>query len=1012
MVLTLTLAVLFFAAGSLMEAAEPAIEFNRDVRPILSDKCFACHGPDKGQRKGDLRLDVESAALAEREGRRAIVAGKVSESELYKRITHTSKRKRMPPEKFGKSLGQAEIDILRRWIEQGARWQSHWSVIKPARSEPPPVAAAEAVRNPIDRFIFSRLEREEKKPAPQADRRTLLRRLSFDLTGLPPLPADVDAFLADKAPDAYERLVEKLLSSEHYGERMAMYWLDLVRYADTNGIHGDNHREHTLYRDYVIDSFNENISFDRFTREQLAGDLLPEASPQTRIASGYNRLLMTTREGGAQPKEYLAKYASDRVRNASSVWMASTMGCAECHDHKFDEFTMKDFYSFASFFADIKETAVGAQAPTAMPSRTQLREIAELDSRAAEVRKSLDAQTPELDADQAKWEKKALPRKGATAWTAISPVEAVSKGGATLKVLEDGSIIASGANPDKDVYSLRFETDLRGVTGLRLELLPDGSLPSRGPGRADNGNLVLSELEVRQGDRKISWGVVTGSHSQNNYGVAGVADGNPKSGWAILPRTGAESHAVFEASNVFIAKDRKTAFTVKIHQNYGGRHTLGRFRFLATDSAPPIRAENSGGIPVDVLSSLEHKPAQRSPQQKAAISRYYRSISPRLAAARKELESIEARKQKLAKGSFKVLISTAQKPRMMRVLPRGNWLDDSGEEVRPAVPGFLRQIEAKERRATRLDLAEWMVSKDNPYTARVFVNRLWKLFFGRGLVKTLDDFGSQGAWPTHPALLDWLAIEFMEKGWDIKHMVRVIVSSGAYRQSSLVSRELRVLDPYNDLFARQGRFRLDAEMVRDNALSISGLLVKKLGGNSVKPYQPGGYWSHLNFPKRSYKNSSGESLYRRGLYTYWCRTFLHPSLLAFDAPTREECTAERIRSNTPQQALVLLNDPVYVEAARVSAQRLVAESGTDVGKGIKWAFRAALARPPSSREARLLQSLYKRHLREYSRNKEEAAGLTSVGQKPVAGNLPRPELAAWTSVMRVILNLHETITRY
>jgi len=1008
-ILTRIFAAVFFVVGfqASTAPAETTIEFNRDVRPILSNKCFACHGPDKGQRKADLRLDVEKEAFAEREGRRAIVAGKIGDSELYKRITHSSKRKKMPPEKFGKSLSQGEIDILRKWIEQGASWQSHWSIIKPAKVEPPAGAG-----HPADRFINSRLKREGTKPASPAHRRTLIRRVSFDLTGLPPSAAEVETFLADKAPDAYSRLVDRLLASEHYGERMAMYWLDLVRYADTNGIHGDNHREHALYRDYVIDSFNENKTFDRFTREQLAGDLMPDASVQTKIASGYNRLLMTTREGGAQAKEYLAKYSADRVRNASTVWMASTMGCAECHDHKFDEFTMKDFYSFASFFADIKETAVGTQAATAMPSRTQLRKIAELDSKAKEVRKSLDAQTPELEADQAKWEKKALPRKRSTAWTVLRPTEAVSKGGATLKVLDDGSVLASGANPDKDVYTLRFEAELRGVTGMRLEVLPDGSLPEKGPGRATNGNIVLNELEVRQGDRKVSWGVVTGSHSQDKFGVAGITDGKPATGWALLPRIGAESHAVFEASNVLISKNRKTSFTVTMHQNYGGRHTLGRFRILATDSTPPIRAESSGGIPVDVATALGLKAAKRSAEQKAAISRYYRTISPRLTVARRELVAIEDRKKKLEKGSTKVLISTAQKPRMMRVLPRGDWLDDSGEEVNPAVPGFLRQIEAKESRASRLDLANWLIAKDNPYTARVFVNRLWKLFFGRGIVSTLDDFGSQGAWPTHPALLDWLAIEFMEKGWDIRHMVRLIVTSDTYRQSSLADKDARALDPYNDLFARQGRFRLDAEMVRDNALSISGLLVRTLGGNSVKPYQPGGYWSHLNFPKRSYKNSSGESLYRRGLYTYWCRTFLHPSLLAFDAPTREECTAERIRSNTPQQALVLLNDPVYVEAARVFSQRLLAESGNDVTKGINWAFREALARRPTAAESRLLKALYKRHLKEYSSDEEAAKGLTGVGQKPVAGNLPRAELAAWTSVTRVILNLHELITRY
>ena len=777
------LAVLCATAGTAVAQKPPVIEFNRHIRPILSDNCFACHGFDKNQRKADLRLDNEAGAFAQRDGDPVLVRGKPAASALFDRITR-KKAGRMPPPKTGKSLTPQQVALIRLWIEQGAKYEKHWSLI-PAKRPAVPTPKGSTPRNAIDAFVRARLDLKGLKPSPEADRRTLARRLSFDLLGLPPAPEVVDAFVNDRSSLAYEKLVDRLLASKHYGERLAIYWLDVVRFADTNGIHGDNHREIAPYRDYVIDAFNDNKPFDRFVTEQLAGDLLPGSTREQKIASGFNRLLMTTREGGAQAKEYLAKYSADRVRNTASIFLGVTLGCAECHDHKFDPLTQKDFYSFAAFFADIREVAVGAQPTTRFPTPAQ---------------------------EQA------------------------------LRAL------------DREMATLRAEL-------ARLK-------PARG----------LLPLALR--------------------------------------------------------------------------------------------------------------------------------VSTEAAHAR-----LQQRKQQLLKTVPETEVSMSGPPRTIRILRRGNWLDDSGPVVTPDTPAALPPLGVKGRRATRLDLARWMTAPDNPLVARVFVNRLWKLFFGQGLVKTLDDLGSQGAWPTHPDLLDWLATEFRESGWDVKHLVKLIVLSETYRQTSAVSEQLRQADPYNQLLARQGRFRLDAEMVRDNALAVSGLLVHRLGGRSVKPYQPAGYWAHLNFPTREWQKDSGEALYRRGVYTYWCRTFLHPSLLAFDAPSREECTAERPRSNTPQQALVLLNDPSYVEAARVLAERIVRRGGKEPEGRIRFAYRRVLQRPARPAEVKLLSALYAQHLEQYRKDSKAAAALLRTGDWPMPQGLDVPELAAWTSVARVLLNLHETITR-
>jgi hypothetical protein len=768
-------------------ASGAAVEFRfyRDVRPILSNHCFRCHGPDAEKRETELRLDTRQGLLgATATGKAIVVPGDPPASELYRRITAPHADEQMPPAEANVPLSQAQIEVLRRWIEAGAQWQEHWAygpLVRPALPRPSGAGPAD---NPIDRFILARLEREGLAFSAVADAITLARRLSLDLTGLPPAPVEVEAFAGDASGSRYVEFVEKLLASAAYGERMAVYWLDLVRYADSGGYHSDVDQPISPYRDYVIAAFNDNLPFDQFTREQLAGDLLPRPTIAERIATGYNRLNKTTEEGGAQAGEYLAKSAADRVRTTSGVWLAATLGCAECHDHKYDPFTARDFYSFAAFFADVKEQGVysaGGRAPElALPTPDQSARMAELKAAASEV-----------------------------------------------------------------------ERRLAGLSGAQADDRP--ALETR-----------AKELAETLGELKKS-----------------------------LPRT------------------------------------------MITVSVPP---------------------------------------------------------------------------REMRVLPRGNWLDSSGARVEPALPAFLA-APSGQRRLTRLDLAEWLVARDNPLTARVFVNRLWKLFFGVGLSKSLDDFGAQGEPPTHPELLDWLAIEFVDSGWDIKHMVRLLVNSRAYRQASVPSAELIARDPANRLFARQGRWRLEAEFIRDAALVISKQLVRRIGGPSVKPYQPEGYWEFLNFPKRDWKADRGSDQYRRGLYTHWQRTFLHPSLLAFDAPSREECAADRPVSNTPQGALVLLNDPTYVECARVFAQRVLDEGGTDDASRIAWAWRGALSRAPEARESALLLELLSESRAKFEANEPAAQSLVAVGQAPISNRHRPGEIAAWTAVTRAILNLHETVSR-
>jgi hypothetical protein len=824
--LTRRFILLSFASVPLMAGAAEKISFNRQIRPLLSDQCFACHGPDANERKSKLRLDVREEALKPaKSGGLAIVPGKPDESELVARIFTTEEDELMPPEKTHKSLSAEQKAMIRQWISEGAEYEGHWAylpVVKPAVD----VSAG----NPIDTLVTARQKTLGLKASAEADRRTLMRRLYADLHGLPAPPAEVERFVKDTAPDAYEALVDRLMSAPAYGERMAVWWLDLVRYADSAGYHSDKERNVSPFRDYIIGAFNDNKPFDQMTIEHLAGDLLPNASMEQRVGSCFNKLLLTTDEGGAQPKDYEARYMQDRVRAVGTVWLAQTWMCSQCHDHKFDPTLAKDFYSMGAFFADIDEGIIAGPDPgIPVMNHSQQKESTALEAERQNLQKAYDDRSPELQQ--------------------------------------------------------RFE----------------------------------------------AWG----------------------------------------------------------------------------------KAQAEAGVKEEWVKWFGKPSAERSEGEMNKLLDVYKSSTPEFVAMQKQLEVVKGKQKALvdAKATTPCIVtrSTPNK-RTVRILPRGDFLNETGPVVTAALPSYLPKPVIEGREPNRLDLAQWLVSRENPLTARVLANRLWKLYYGIGLSKTLEDFGLQGEMPPNAPLLDWLAAELMEQQWNVKHMVRLMVTSRTYRLTSVATPEMLTRDPENRELTRQSRYRLDAEFVRDFSLETSRLLVRTIGGPSVKPYQPDGYWENLNFPARTWKASTGAAQYRRGLYTWWQRMFLHPSMLAFDATSREECTAERTRSNIPQQALALLNDPSFVEAARAMAVRVLKESTGDDAARLNWLWSEALQREPTASERATLLALLVKHRAEFHADVPAAQAFGKIAS-PAPADLDAAELAAWSSVTRVVMNLHEFITR-
>ncbi len=1035
-------------------SAQPApVEFNRDIRPIMSDTCFRCHGPDKSSRIANLRLDLRAEALKPlKDGAIPIVPGEPDRSAIIQRIFAPTPAKRMPPQYAHKDLTDQQKDVIRRWVAEGAVYQGHWAYRPVVRPDTP------ANSNPIDFLIRANLTKAGLTPAPEADRRTLIRRVTLDLTGLIPTPAEVQAFENDRSPQAYEHLVDRLLASPHYAEQRAMHWLDAVRYADTCGFHGDNIFPSWPYRDYVLNSFRNNKPFDQFTREQIAGDLIPNATTEQKVASAYNRLNRTSAEGGLQPDEYLAKYGADRVRTISVAWLGSTMGCAECHDHKFDPFLTKDFYAMKAFFSDVEETGLlpdrGEKAwgtQLELPSKEQERQRVALDKQIALAKQALEsklsAPTPEQEkAIYEQW------KSGALAWQFQRPEAARTLNGAKLTVYNDepvsglvytgselvpetkpghGLIVASGANPDNETYIVTLHPGKGSWTSLGLDVETEDSLPGNGISRGAD-RFLLTGVEASINGKKIPFSLATGDKStQNGMPAMAVLDRDPNTGWGVaLGESSAPFLALRFAQKLETGPDTRIEVTLRHDSQDYRRAVIGRFRLALSSAEYSWPGEGNagtrskykqggefawaGGLPLAAINALhpetdskkDAKEAQKELEANHKVLREYFDWShPELTPLRADLETLEARRNLLLASIPHVVTTVSTTPRETRILPRGNWMDKTGPVVEPAIPEMFGKLDTGGKRATRLDLANWIVSPNNPLTARAYVNRTWREFFGTGISKTLDDLGSQGEWPTNPELLDWLASEF-QHDWDVKHLIRTIVLSQTYRQSAAESPQAAAKDPENRLLSHQSRFRADAENVHDIALELSGLLNPEFGGPSVRPYQPDGYIATLNFPKREYSASRGEDLYRRGIYTLWRRTFLHPTLLNFDAPTREECTVNRTISNTPLQALDLLNDPIFVEAARVFAERALSQSDQ-----ITWIFQQALNRNPTPQERRLLSDLYTHNLQRFTATPQAAKELSAIGDSQVPKDANLPKLAALTMVTRAVLNLHETITR-
>jgi hypothetical protein len=1033
------------------------IRFNRHIRPILSDNCFPCHGPDANKRQADLRLDQVDSARSLRDGVRAVVPGDPKQSELIRRIRSDNPDERMPPPASHRTLDARQIALLTRWIEQGAEYEGHWAYLPLRRPDLPELRNEARSGNPIDQFVLARLEDHGLAPSPEAQPVDLLRRLSFDLVGLPPDPQQVDEYIRDASPQAYGKAVERLLASPHYGERMAMYWLDLVRFADTNGYNEDQHRNIYPYRDYVIQAFNDSLPFDQFTVEQLAGDLLPSATVTQKVASGYNRLNKVSTENGSQEKEFRAKYAADRVRTTAVAWMGATLACAECHDHKFDPYTTEDFYRFAAFFADLEEDAVPEIGRIAMPPEIVALTSDENDDRAsrlallsgelsglrAERAAAVEANRARLDALRARWE------------SGDSPVAAASVEARPAFELAKWAPFGKGTFTDS-AGELRLQGPAVGLSGVRRKVSTDNAdiefelevtelrLPEfesavamfnwalEPSGRTKGLTFKIRRLfqraislsvNVRSDTRSVELGSPDDLQSlalkavwdasrqewEASYGLNGDPPELP------FPAGALYDPSPHRASNSWTESLLVGAVDLDLQQSSGPARRAGHpDRFEIRTGHHTIRPHRALAEPPPRIAAIRRIPAgDRSDKQQRTLERYFLSLTPELAAWNDRIDDLDVQLRGLEASLPRSLVSVSRKPHVTRILPRGDWNDDSGAIVSPAVPAFLPQLPDD---ADRLALGRWLVSPENPLTARVLANRLWKLYFGRGMVRTIDDFGAQGAAPSHPALLDWLAAELVESGWDVKRLIRLIVTSRTYRQSSTERRDLLALDPENQLYARQSSFRLDAEMIRDNALAISGLLSSQVGGPSVKPYQPENYWIGVSkalpgSPAARWVPSSGRDQYRRGLYTYWKRTFLHPSLLAFDAPAREECVAERARSNTPMQALVLLNDPTYVEAARALAERSLHEAGPEPVNQIRWAHLRSLSRQPADEVLEVLTRLYDKHLREYRADPQAALQLLQVGFSPLPESAQRSQLAALTSVCRVLLNLHQTITR-
>jgi hypothetical protein len=1128
------------------------VDFNRDIRPILSNNCFQCHGPDAAQRKGGkngLRFDTPDGMFVDLGGYAAVVPGKPDESELVSRITSIDSTEAMPPKATGKKLSAREIDLLQEWVRQGGKYTGHWSYVKAVRPPLPAIKDSAWPRNEVDHFILARLEREGLKPSPEADRYALVRRVSLDLTGLPPTIEEVDAFVKDTDPKAYEKLVDRLLAKSAYGEYWAHLWLDLARYADSAGYADDPARKIWMFRDYVIRALNANKPFDQFTLEQIAGDLLPNPTDEQLIATAFHRNTLTNSEGGTNDEEFRNVAVVDRVNTTMAVWMGTTMACAQCHSHKFDPITQAEYFQFFAFFNNTEDADRNDESPLlSIYTDEQKRQRGQFQADIAKIEQALKMPTPELKVAQSKWEQ-AFPLD--LKWRGLKPTAVKSQMGLETKFSSDGSIhVAAGAKNDN--YTIDAATDAASFRAMRIEVLPDDALPGKGPGHA-NGNFVvtrvsavvtppqgssltgrivrielpgkqkflsLAEVQVFSGaenvairgeakqsstdydgpaklaidgntdgryveakstthtaasddpwwevdlksdqkiDRLVVWNRTDASVGERlaNFRVSILnekrepvwqqsvaAPPNPSAQLSVTGQRAIEfqvaladySQAMFEADNVLNNKDSKTkgwaiggqlgqphaltliakapveipagsTLTVTIeHQSNLANHTLGHFRLSLTDEPG---ADSWARTPAPIIDVLKIAAASRTPAQQDTLTQHFLSIAAELAATRKQLADLQKQLTDTKPETVPIMKELAQAQRRVTKLQhRGNFLD-VGQEVTEGTPAAFPALPADAPR-NRLSLAKWLVDEHNPLTPRVLANRYWEQLFGIGIVATSEEFGAQGDTPFHPELLDWLATEIVRQKWDVKAFLKLLVTTAAYRQSSRTTPELEQRDPDNRLLARGPRFRLSAETLRDQALFSGGLLSAKMYGPPVKPAQPAIGLSAAFGSGIDWQTSAGDDKYRRGLYTTWRRSNPYPSMSTFDAPNREVCTVRRGRTNTPLQALVTLNDPVYIEAAQALARRIVTAGGSTSADRVRFGFRVCVSRPPHDEELSRLVKLYDQALIRFTKNADEALRLATEPLGAAPKEMSIPELAAWTVVGNVLLNLDETLMK-
>jgi hypothetical protein len=1041
-------ALILAGAGGLARAGDvPTVSFSRDVLPILSENCLLCHGPDSKARKADLRLDQQASALRTKDP--IIVPGKSGDSELIRRVESDDAEEVMPPPKSGHKLRPQQKETLRRWVDQGARWGKHWAFEPPAQVAPPPVKDAAWVKNPIDAFVLARLEEEGLKPAPPADRATLIRRLSLDLTGLPPTLAEVDAFVADSSPKAYEALVDRLLGSAHYGERMAMDWLDAARYADTNGYQNDFARTMWPWRDWVIVSFNRNQPFDQFLIDQIAGDLAPGSTRTQKMATGFNRNNRTVTEAGSIDEEWRIENAVDRVETTATVFLGLTLGCGRCHDHKYDPITQREFYQFLAFFNSVREKGVYTEQkgnvppliPVADPD--QERRLQELAQALAEASKAREAASRELPERRRAWERK----------QAGAPDPCESRDWSLRCLLDEGFHFQgpAGETVEGTWRGTKPPAWTDGPLGkaLRLPGRDDAVVEvNRGPSldrtdrfsyggwiRSEGDGAGLSKMDDRGGYRGYDL-LVSGGKVAVHLVSSWPADALKVVTRAALPRkTWTHVMVTYDGSSkarglsiyfdgraveVDVQSDTLRNSTATPQPlRLGRRSTSEPFRGDLADLRIYRRTLSAGDVrelaTAPLLSLAAMPSARRTKLQEALVEGYFKAhVDHAWRQAESALTKIRAQKREFEERLPTVMVMEDQPTRRPTfVLKRGRYdMPDANQPVQPGVPACLGTLAADAPR-NRLGLARWLASADNPLTARVAVNRLWQQHFGMGLVKTAENFGVQGEPPSHPALLDWLAVQLVRTGWDVKAMHRLIVQSATYRQASQAPEPLYQRDPDNRLLARGPRLRLPAEVVRDNALAIAGLLTLKIGGPSIKPYQPAGLWEELagGAGEGPYVQDKGEKLYRRSLYVYRKRTVPHPAMANFDAPSREICQVKRARTNTPLQALELLNDVTYVEAANHLARRMLTECRGSPSERLSYGFRLATARRPGAPELEVLQRGLERYQKTFRVDPQSALRWIKEGETPATRDVDSIDLAAYSATAGVLLNLDETISR-